>query len=284
MWRAGLIAVGLLLSAQIIEAAEPPKAPAPPPATVPDLPQANFVAFCVTCDQPFDMTVHQQLLAGLVTSPYNAELRKALFSQDVLHQFESRAHFDNCDFDDATAYLSSLLMDMDRDSQAAQAAKASGNDAAARAAVTRAFFSLGQALHGVQDFYAHTNYVELQVPAVKRVTDLEILAPWRPEGRERIAQLQTRGLVSGFVFWGFPQKCPSGSISHADLAKDSADTKSGKKLVAHLQNLSNYRIAFFLAREASLNLVRDVFKRWPLLQDASGPNLGFEVLLERRSL
>jgi hypothetical protein len=143
---------------------------------------------------------------------------------------------------------------------------------------------LGQALHGVQDFYAHTNYVELQTPKVKKVTDFEIIAPWRMDGRDRIGQIRREGLISGFVFWGFPQKCPSGTMSHGDLAKDSADTKSGKQLVAHLQNLNRYRIAVFLAREASLNLMRDAFKRWPLLSEVNGKNVAFEILLDRRGI
>ena len=86
-------------------------------------------------------------------------------------------------------------------------------------AARQAFFALGQALHGVQDFYAHTNYVELQAPKVTRVTNIEVVAPWQAAGRARIEQLRKDGLYSGHVFWGFPQKCPSGTPSHHDLAK-----------------------------------------------------------------
>jgi len=111
--------------------------------------------------------------------------------------------------------------------------------------VGKAFFALGQALHGTQDFYAHTNYVELQTPQVKKVTELEVVAPWRAEGSARIEQLQAKGLVSGVVFWGFPKKCPANTISHANLSKDSESTRGGKKLIGRLQNLSQHRIAAY---------------------------------------
>jgi hypothetical protein len=258
--------------------------PPPPPETIPDIRAARPVVACVDCDVPFDTATHKQVLEGLVNNPYVGELRKALYLQDVVHQFESKAHFDNCDFDSSTEYLTSLLEDAGKHVEAAQAAKSAGDMRGKENAVKRAFFALGQALHGVQDFYAHTNYVELRTPKISKVTDLEIIAPWRKEGRDRIAQLRQEGMISGFVFWGFPQKCPRGTMSHSDLAKDSADTKSGKQLVAHLQNLSQYRIAVFLAREASLIFMRDAFRRWPLLKEVNGQNVAFEVLVDRRGL
>jgi hypothetical protein len=262
----------------------PPVKPPPPPEMIPGMEASRPVVACVDCDVPFDMTTHQKVLKGLVANPYVGELRRALYLQDLWHQFESKAHFDNCDFDSSTEYLTALLDEAGAHVDAAQTAKSAGDTRAMETAVRRAFFALGQALHGVQDFYAHTNYVELRAPKVSKVTDLEVVAPWRKEGRERIAQLRREGLISGFVFWGFPQKCPSGTMSHADLAKDSPDTRSGKPLVAHLQNLSQYRIAVFLAREASLAFMRDAFRRWPLLKEVNGENVAFEVLVDRRGL
>ena len=209
---------------------------------------------CVECDAPFDTATHNQVLDGLAANPYVAELRRALYVQDIIHQFESKAHFDNCDFDSATAYISSLLDEAGQHVQKASAAKQAGIKAEVENAVRNAFFALGQAMHAVQDFYAHTNYVELTVLSVKNADDIDVVEPWTTAGRERIGPLRQGGLVSGFVFWGFPQKCSSGALSHADLAKDSAGTKSGKKLVPHLQNLSQYRIAVFMARKASLSV------------------------------
>lgn len=257
--------------------------PAPPPEEVPPPQKNKSVRVCVGCDQPFDADTHQELLTNLAKSPYLKELRRAQYYQDTVHQFESKAHFDNCDLDEAEAYLTELLADVLAHARAAEAAKAKGDKAAMEAEVKAAFFSLGQALHGTQDFYAHTNYVELVAPKASRVTDLELITPWSQPGRDRISQLRSQGLISGFVFWGFPQKCPSGSTSHANLAKDSQDMKSGKIALPNLANLSQYKVAVFLARETSLKLLEYAFKTSPILCEVNGKDVLFDVLVDRRA-
>lgn len=257
--------------------------PAPPPV-VPDIRKVNPPVLCVDCDRPFDTATHKKVLEGLVNNPYVGELRKALYLQDSYHQFESKAHFDNCDFDNAAGYITELLDETGRHVEAAAKAKASGDKTGMQKSVLSAFFSLGQALHGTQDFYAHTNYVELHATKAKKVTDIAVLFPWRAEGRARIKELQKSGLISGFVFWGFPQECPSGTISHGDLAKDTATTKSGTVAVAHLQNTSQYKIAVYLAREASLQLLVDAFRKWPLLKEVNGEAIAVDVLVDRRGI
>jgi len=230
------------------------------------------------------MSTHKKVLDKLASNPYEAELRRALYRQDILHQFESKAHFDNCDFDSAMDYIRSLLDEAGSYVGKAEKAKADGNSQQVEILAASAFFSIGQALHAVQDFYAHSNYVELQAPKARRVADIEVIAPWRPKGRERIKELQEQGLYSGFVFWGVPQKCPSGTPSHGDLAKDSSTTKRGAVRFPHLQNTSHYQVAVFLAREASLALMADSFKRWPLLRELNGQHVALEVLVDRRGI
>jgi hypothetical protein len=280
--RAVLLACAIVAYGGAVSA-EPAK-PAPPPLDVPSLETARPVIICGNCDKPFDMSTHKAVLEGLVANPYIGELRKALYVQDIWHQFESKAHFDNCDFEGATGYLTELMEEAGKHVGSARAAKSANDPNAMQDAVKRAFFALGQALHAVQDFYAHTDYVERQVPKFKKITDIEVLAPWRLAGRARIEQLRKEGLISGRVFWGFPQKCPATVMSHHDLAKDSATTKSGQKTIAHLQNSSQYKIAVFLAREASQLFMDDAFKRWPILKEVNGENVAFEILLDRRGL
>lgn len=259
------------------------KAPAPPSEEVPPPRKDKTVKVCVGCDQRFDANTHQDILTDLAKSPYLAELRKAQYYQDITHQFQSKAHFDNCDFDEAEAYVTELLADVQAHAKAAETARAKGDKATMEAEVKAAFFSLGQALHGTQDFYAHTNYVELVAPTASRVTDLELITPWNQTGRDRISQLRSKGLISGFVFWGFPQKCPSGSISHANLAKDSQDMKSGKIALPNLANLSQYKVAVFLARETSLKLLEYAFKTSPILCEVNGKDVLFDVMVDRRA-
>jgi hypothetical protein len=239
---------------------------------------------CIGCEKPFDFPTHKELLEGLADSPYIGQLRTALYVQDIRHQFESKAHFDNCHFEGAQTYLVSLIEEAAGHANDAAAARTKGDANAATAAARKAFFALGQALHAVQDFYAHTNYVELQAPKAKEASDIPVIAPWRKADQDKIADLRKAGLVSGYVSWGFPQDCPSGTISHHDLAKDSADTVSGKRLVPHLNNLSQFRLAVFLARQASLQLMQEAFVRWPVLKDMNGPNVAFEIVLDRRGL
>ncbi|WP_158290129.1 HET-C-related protein [Ramlibacter sp. WS9] len=274
------LSVSSLTSAQ---QAGPPKPPRPP-ETVPSLREVKSVIVCGDCDKPFDTSTHKQVMDGLLSNKYIGELRKALYWQDSAHQFESKAHYDNCDFDGATSYVDSLLAEIDGHVIAAKAAKEKGDGAAAEARVVKAFFALGQALHGVQDFYAHTNYVEMSVGAAKKSTDIEVVMPWKRSGKDRIKELVGNGLVSGFVVWGLPQHCAKGVASHEDMAKDKETTTSGKVRVAHLQNRSRYQIAAQLAREASQELVDDAFRRWPLLKEINGQHVAFEVLVDRRGL
>lgn len=258
------------------------KAPPPPPPVVLTLPAAKPPVLCVDCDEPFDTTTHKKVLEGLANNLYLGELRKALYLQDTYHQFESKAHFDNCDFDAAIAYIDELYAEAGRYADAAAKAKAAGDKDAMQKAALSAFFALGQALHGAQDFYAHTNYVELHVVGAKDVTDIPLVLPWRTEGKARIAELRKAGLISGFVFWGVPQRCPSGTISHGKLAKDSPKTTSGKVAIAHFKNLSQYKVAVFLARETSLSLMTDAFKKWPVLKELNGELVALDVLVDRR--
>jgi hypothetical protein len=164
----------------------------------------------------------------------------------------------------------------------AQAAADTGDEAEKASKVNEAFFALGQALHGTQDFYAHTNYVEMHVGSVTKIQQLKVVPVWTAAGAEQVQALVKAGLKSGYVFWGYPQRCSTKSPSHAELAKDSEKTPSGKVRIAHLQNLSQFSAAQFLARRASYDLVLYAFTQWPLLKQMNGEVVAFEVLLETR--
>lgn len=261
-----------------------PPQPPKPLEQIPDLRTVKSFIACGDCDQPFDTSTHKKVLEDLISNEYIAELRRALYLQDTYHQFESKAHYDNCDFDGANDYIDILWEEVDIHVRAGREAKDKGDEPGLTAAVKKAFFALGQALHGAQDFYAHTNYVELSVDGVKKSTDIPIVTPWKPTGKDRIKKLLGNGLVSGYVFWGFPQKCLSETPSHADLAKDKATTTSGAVKVSHLENRNHYQIAVQLAREASQELIDDAFQRWPLLKEVNGKHVAFEILVDRRGL
>lgn len=259
------------------------KKPPVPQVDVPAITEVDAQFMCVGCDGRFGTATHKILIRNLASNTYIGELRRALYFQDSAHQFESKAHFDNCDFKASTDYIEEVLRDVGVNAELAKSAKATNDLAKAQAFTEKAFFLLGQVLHSVQDFYAHSNYIELQVRTAKRREDVVLLAPWRQDGRERIEHLQTKGLVSGFVFWGLPQKCAKGALSHAALAKDSDKTSSGRK-AAGTMGISQYQLAVELARSASLEFIQDAFERWPILKEMNGPQVAFEIALERRGL
>ncbi len=266
------------------QAADAPSKPPPAPATVPSLMKSRPMVVCVGCDVPFDTASHEKLLKGLVNNPYVGELRKALYTQDVLHQFESKAHFDNCDFDGAIAYVNLLYDEIGQHAEAIKAAQRAKNAAAVQQAAKKAFFAVGQLLHAAQDFYAHSNYVELQVPAATKVTQIPLIRVWRAADQQKLSELRVKGLYSGFVIWGVPQKCPSGTPTHGELAKDSDNTPSGKKIAANLGNMSYYRVAMVLARESSTSFLEDAFAKWPVLAEINGKTVAFDVIVDRRAL
>jgi len=216
----------------------------------------------------FSGAVHRALLKKLVANSFAFELQKALHFQDIVHQFESKAHFDNCDFENSIRYIESLLEQVGIYSELSLMGRKAGNTAKVNAAAKRAFFVLGQALHSVQDFYAHTDYVDKAAQRFRTLGDIPIIMPWTQEGKSFINEQAASGeLKSGFVFWGLPQKCPAGSKSHADLAKDKPDSPNGQVPIPTMQNRTLHEIATYLAGVASQRLIEFAFKRWPLLKE-----------------
>ena len=129
------------------------------------------------------------------------------WGQDLVYSNDATAHFDNCTFEESIAYVEKLLNDADGQVKAGKP-----NDA-----VT----SIGRALHGIQDFYSHSNYVELM--AHRHPTDfkaVKIVAVWTVDGQKSIEPLIKEGLVSG-RFPDSPRRCGLTAPNHKDLAKDS---------------------------------------------------------------
>lgn len=136
-----------------------------PTVIISDIQQADPAVFCIDCGEPFDAHTRRKILKRLANNPYIAQLRKGLYFPDSAQPFVSKVHFDNCDFDAGLDHLASL---MDEVASYARAAEATTDNAERDDAVSHAFFALGQALHSIQDFYAHSNYVELQMAKVQR--------------------------------------------------------------------------------------------------------------------
>lgn len=274
--------------------------PPPPPASVPPLTRevlekrgverfnaeergAGDVPPTRKRSAEFDPSEHERLNEQVVESPYARELWSALYLQDTYHQRESKAHFDNCDFEGGIAYINQLLAECDKFVNSSEAHKRAGRSRLADIQMRRAFFSLGQILHAVQDFYAHSNYVELMRDEGRAIDDVRPVPLWLPEGRDEVARLRSRGLVSGYVWWGRPKRCAGGVLGHAQLAKDSADSPAGRVVVARWENLTQHDAAYRLARAASSEFLDYAFGRWPALGEGSRV-VAFKVFQDRRRM
>ena len=114
------------------------------------LSDAELGGYRVGMQPKFSLPNHFQLIKALKGTKRRCtvELIAAQWRQDLLHQGDSFAHFDNCAFDPGVAFVQEQL---------AQAKTSADHDAFG------AMADLGRALHAIEDFYAHSNYVESMV-------------------------------------------------------------------------------------------------------------------------
>ena len=152
-------------------------------------------------------------------------------SAQDLKQGDSHRHFDNCVFQDSVNYISAEW-DVVKTSPRANEALA----------------IFGRLLHTVQDFYSHTNWIELH-QTTKPV----------PLWNFKVASLPP-GIVSGTWDLGGPKNCPPGAPSHSDLNKDSPDSTAGSKLVMSGPNQG--RTLHDLARDAATRATEKQFERF----------------------
>jgi Heterokaryon incompatibility protein Het-C len=231
-------------------------------------------------DKPFSTSGHLKL--NPTEMACSEELNKAIYQQDILHQSESRAHFDNCDFDGALGYIEQLLRSIDQ--LLAADSKLTGPENVSRNKISQAMFALGQISHALQDFYAHSNYVEIMEfrrTNIKNEKNIPIVKVWESSARNEIASLISEGLVSGRVWWGFPKKCASTVPTHGDLAKDSPASPAGARTTRWMGRTS-FDIAFALAQKSTAALLVYASRRWPAVRRKCGDTLAFESVQDHR--
>lgn len=269
--------------------AQTPEKPQPPPD---DWTQTNFSQSNSACVQPgckpFDLSAHAAMTPQ--GEQCSNELNAAIYRQDVLHAFEAKAHFDNCAFDDATSYVDELVAETLAQLRAGPTPRPGANELQSPHAKAAAL-AMGQALHAIQDFYAHSNYVELiqaQMPNIRSQADLPLVEIWKPSGKARLAALKTAGLVSGRVWWGVPQRCSAAVPTHANLAKDSPGTPAGGASSSFKRPFDNAvvvnnEVATNLAVRASREFLAWMATQAPQLEAVCGSTVRFIVQRDRRS-
>lgn len=173
-------------------------------------------------------------------------LARAQWRQDILLALSPSAHYDNCQFDATTTYLQDQI-------EVAIVAGTNNNR-------DDALSALGRALHAIQDFYAHTNYVELAVGRFTNVSEIPVLPVWTVPGKTELQRLVASGLVSGYVWWEPQNICKSPVKTHDLLNKDAPTSASGQVIVSGW-NQSQHQVARDLARRATLEFLRDAFSK-----------------------
>jgi hypothetical protein len=132
----------------------------------------------------------------------------------------------------------------------------------------RALGAYGAAVHTIEDFYAHSNWVELGVASGKSIDDYAELKLWTKEGQDAVLQrANSHELNSGYSEMTFPKNCPTKSPTHGDLGKESSDKPPGSNKTQSDKwcNLNYYEAAKRLATVATIRYFRDIYQRFPKL-------------------
>lgn len=196
-------------------------------------------------------------------------LAREQWRQDVVLAFDATAHFDNCRFADSYAYLRAQM----------KAAEAAGSRKDRDGALT----ALGRALHGIQDFYSHSNYVELQAAAHPKFSDVQIVPLWNDDGEARLNALVGGGLRSGYVAWEPGDACVQPELTHAVLNKDRPEGK-GSEHVAPWPPQTYHQAARDLARQATEAFLHAMLQKPQLASvgEACHSRLGYLLLADNR--
>ncbi len=157
--------------------------------------------------------INQEALAGLFTKSEIEVVERASLAQDInTAKYVAEEHFDSEKFAEGWAFLDTQMKAM-------------------------SLADLGKALHALQDFYSHSNYIELgtqffgsedKIPTFdEALQNKEFKALWEKRG------------TSGY----YPdEKTPNKKLSHGVLNKDRAKGKSTsedkKKLVGAAKKLA----------------------------------------------
>jgi hypothetical protein len=158
-------------------------------------------------------------------------------------QFNSVLHFDNCTFALGVQRIDELWQLIE-----------------SRATEENPYWLFGTMLHTVQDFYSHSNWVELH----EGVSPLPV---W-----DVTLQSLPADIVSGTFVLDWPKLCGPNAPTHAQLNKDSPNSDEGAKRVKHGPNADKtlFDLAFAAALQATQVQYARLVALGPRLSEASG--------------
>ncbi|HEU4408669.1 MAG TPA: HET-C-related protein [Polyangiaceae bacterium] len=192
----------------------------------------------------------------------------AQWQQDIAGVADPEKHFDNCQIDSGLEYL--------------RGEYGRAREAAGRGEAVRALHHLGHVLHSLEDFYAHTDFVEFAVTRYDRWEAVPTPPLWRaPNDGDLAAWLP--GGKSGTIAWE-RGTCPSSPIGHKYLNKDNGDSERGKEWIEKW-GLSHYRATFNLTRVACSRFLKEAFgdeATWRNVLAHCGTDYGFALTFDKR--
>ncbi len=153
-------------------------------------------------------------------------------SQDsVLNQTRSKYHFDNCAFELGAEYVEEQWATIEEHGLLDD----------------ESLSAFGRILHAVQDFYSHSNWIELYL-------EEEPIPLWDLQ-----FDSLPQDIVSGTWIVGRPKLCSDYAPSHDDLNKDRATSEQGKKIVSAGPNKN--KTYFDLVSHTAIGASREQFRR-----------------------
>ncbi len=141
----------------------------------------------------------------------------------------SVSHFDNNMLDESRANVE-LLMSLARSGLTAPAGVPTDED---RRRVGVALMFFGEACHAIQDFYAHSTWVDVNRDLIRIGGHIESLPMWNGEqlgGPADLGGLTIYGTQTGFV----ELPTPAGSVTHDALNKDGPGTSQGALVIRRI--------------------------------------------------
>jgi hypothetical protein len=264
-----LLAVG---AAALTVAAEKSKAPECGEHCADPFPGLDSVSStrAVAVKPEFSTPIHVRLVRSDARAKQCSDvLARAQWQQDIVLALDATAHFDNCRFDESVAVVQTEM----------RTAIAAGKQKQQQDALA----ALGRALHGIQDFYSHTNYVELSAKKYARLEDVPIVTLWNDAGIAELKSLTGSGLRSGYVWWERGDACGKGGLTHAALNKDEPSGHGAEPIVGWKR--THHQAARDLAQQATEEFLRVMLAqdelRW--LANACNARLQYLLLSDRRT-
>lgn len=231
--------------------------------------------------RPLTMKEHMAIIdEELSGATCSRNFTQAQVFQDVVHFSGSEKHFDNCDFSGGANYIQEKLTQIDA--------------LVKNKSIKHAQFTAGQIIHGIQDFYAHSNYLELMElegngKSYSDFGQVPIFELWRPIAVDELVVYQAKetSLVSGTWILSAPKRCDKNALSHHDLAKDTVDTDRSLEETRWVNSqtsakITRYQAAHALIEKATKSFLTYAFTKWPELQKGCGDTIVYKNVTELR--